>query len=700
MSIRIRTISLEAFAHAKKKRRFEPGQVTLFFGKNESGKSILVRSILGSVFKVNKTNRPTNTDTIVEIEGLSQDTVRFTSKSKQSIEQILSVGKELLLQDLSRLCVVSEGNLSLDNKERNNITVETLRGYFSDQNIRNKVLGRINLVVKNGSLTSDGPIGKNQGEFLALRELEEQLAQIEAYVENLNENYTEAKLSSLFSNVERIKDRLAQINKAKIATAWQIKQEIEKLRQFSEGSPIRNVIEAINVIKLIHESEEKAKALKLEVENYGNLEDDLAWCDGAINFLSTQKSPASLSNMRLFLLFFSSAIFISLLVAVYLDQLFWAGFSGTLLFISFLLFAWMNQADQTQKFHQQEIRKTFAEFTRRFDRKDPSLVDLKQVRDRLSQNKGKLEGLESRYQEEIVRLKQNWDELREQCSLIGIPFTKQIDLLEKKLQEREQSLKDSQKRQELLTNTLMGLGLKEEEIYEITVNSTYSHEEEIDQTESLNIHQQEINSLEANNAVLLQKGRSILGIKSSDYAFLEVLDEIGQKRERLIQEIRQHKAAIMAGILVNNYFLNLTAREDETINRILQQSQISQFLKMFTEHYSSIAFDENEVIVRPDDIKLSELSTGTQEQVLLAIRFGILRHYLTQQSMFIILDDAFQHSDWDRRLKLVDSLGTLASEGWQILYFTMDEHVRSLFESRLKPRFKDQFKLYDLDRLD
>jgi len=700
LSIRIRTISLESFAYAKTKRKFEPRQVTLFFGKNESGKSILVRSILRSVFKVNKTNRPSNADTIVEIEGLGPENVRFTSGSKQSIEQILSVGKEPLLQDLSRLCVVSEGNLSLDNRERNNITVETLRGYFSDQNIRNKILERIKPAVRNGSLTSDGPIGKNQGEFLTLSDLEEQLAQIDAYVENLNENYTEAKLSSLFSNMERIKYRLGQINKAKVAKAWQLKQEIENLRQFIEGSPIRNVIEAINVIKLIHESEEKAKALKLEVENYANLEDDLAWCDDALNFLLSQKSPANLSSKRLILIFFSSAIFISLLVTIYRDQLFWSGFSGTLLFSTVLLLAWMNRADQTEKFHQQEIQKTFAEFTRRFGRKDPSVVDVKQVRDRLSQNKGKLEGLENRYQEETARLKQNWDELREQCSLIEIPFTKQIDLLEKKLQEREQSLKDSQKRQDQLTNTLIGLGLKEEEIYEITVNSTYYPEEEIDQTESLVLHQQEINSLEANNTDLLQKGKSILGIKSSDYAFLDVLDEIGQKRERLIQEIRQHKAAIMAGILVNKYFLNLTTREDETINQILQQSQISQFLKMFTEHYSRIAFDENEVIVRPDDIKLSELSTGTQEQVLLAIRFGILRHYLTQQSMFIILDDAFQHSDWDRREKLVDSLGTLASEGWQILYFTMDDHVRSLFESRLKPRFKDQYQLYDLDRHD
>lgn|GEM_PF-6547066 len=700
MTIRIRTISIEPFGPFEKKRKFEPGQITLFFGKNESGKSILVRSILGSVFKVNKTNRPSDPNAIVDIEGLDSENVRFTTRGKQSIEQTLPVGNEPLLQDLSRLCVVSEGNLSLDNRERNNITVETLRGYFSDQNIRDKILERIKPAVKNGSLTPNGPIGKNQGEFQTLRDLEEELAQIDVYMESLNENYTEAKLSSLVKNMEQTRDRLGQINKAKIAKAWQIKQEIEKLRQFNETSPIQKVIEATNSIKIIHESEEKAKALKIELQNYGNLEDDLTWCDNALNFFSIQKSPAGLSNKQLILILLSSASFIVLLIAVYLDQILWAGISGSLLFGLILFITWLNRSNQTEKFHQQEIRKTFAEFTRRFGRKDPSIVDIQQTRDRLSQNKGKLEGLENGYQEITTRLSQSWEELRDQLSFIGIPFTKQIDLLEKKLQERVQSLNDSQKRQEKLTNTLMGLGLKEEEIYEIAVTSSFSQEEETDLTSSLNILLQEINSLETNNVDLLQKGRTILGIKASDYNFHDILDVIRQKREQLLREIRELKAAIMAGILVNNYFFSLTAREDETINLILQQSQISQFLKMFTDHYSSIAIEEKEVIVRPDDLKLSELSTGTQEQVLLAIRFGILRYYLTQKSMFILLDDAFQHSDWDRREKLIDSLGLLASEGWQILYFTMDDHVRSLFESRLKPRFKDQYQLYDLDHSD
>ena len=45
-----------------------------------------------------------------------------------------------------------------------------------------------------------------------------------------------------------------------------------------------------------------------------------------------------------------------------------------------------------------------------------------------------------------------------------------------------------------------------------------------------------------------------------------------------------------------------------------------------------------------------------------------------------MLDDALQNSDWDRRANMVDHLVELVrSSGWQIFYFTMDDHLRDLF---------------------
>ena len=45
----------------------------------------------------------------------------------------------------------------------------------------------------------------------------------------------------------------------------------------------------------------------------------------------------------------------------------------------------------------------------------------------------------------------------------------------------------------------------------------------------------------------------------------------------------------------------------------------------------------------------------------------------------MILDDAFQHSDTQRREKLVEQALALVQAGWQLFYFTMDDHIRKLF---------------------
>ena len=90
------------------------------------------------------------------------------------------------------------------------------------------------------------------------------------------------------------------------------------------------------------------------------------------------------------------------------------------------------------------------------------------------------------------------------------------------------------------------------------------------------------------------------------------------------------------------------------------------------------------------------MSTGAQEQILLALRIGFARKWMEQNALFLILDDAFQHSDWERRVRLVDEMVSLAQQGWQIIYFSMDDHIRKLFEDRVKPVLGNQYRYREL----
>ena len=60
--------------------------------------------------------------------------------------------------------------------------------------------------------------------------------------------------------------------------------------------------------------------------------------------------------------------------------------------------------------------------------------------------------------------------------------------------------------------------------------------------------------------------------------------------------------------------------------------------------------------------------------------------------LFFILDDAFQYSDWDRRKFLIAGMEDLVKNGWQVIYFTMDENIRELFSSAGKRLGSDKYK--------
>jgi uncharacterized protein YhaN len=106
--------------------------------------------------------------------------------------------------------------------------------------------------------------------------------------------------------------------------------------------------------------------------------------------------------------------------------------------------------------------------------------------------------------------------------------------------------------------------------------------------------------------------------------------------------------------------------------------------------------DHLEVSDKFQSFKLDELSTGAQEQVLLGLRMGMASRLFAGQPLFLILDDAFQHSDWQRRPAMVDEVLHLAQSGWQVFYLTMDDHLRDLFLEKTPPLLGDDFLSFSL----
>ncbi|MCJ7812767.1 hypothetical protein MUP95_05540, partial [bacterium] len=173
-----------------------------------------------------------------------------------------------------------------------------------------------------------------------------------------------------------------------------------------------------------------------------------------------------------------------------------------------------------------------------------------------------------------------------------------------------------------------------------------------------------------------------------------LIQHVRNKREDILKENKSATASIIGKILVHQVLEDLRQDENKIILDGLQSDHIIKPLKQITKRYNHLRLEDDRLVVSDDynPFFLSDLSTGAQEQVLLALRIGFASKLLGKESLFLILDDAFQYSDWERREWLMNMMVDLAQNGWQIIYFTMDDHIKKLFESKGK-RFGDQFKM-------
>ena len=115
----------------------------------------------------------------------------------------------------------------------------------------------------------------------------------------------------------------------------------------------------------------------------------------------------------------------------------------------------------------------------------------------------------------------------------------------------------------------------------------------------------------------------------------------------------------------------------------------SEILARLTRgRYSRIWSPLGERAIRVDDDRnrtfaIEQLSSGTREQLLLALRLGMVNRASEQGiELPLILDDVFVNFDQLRTEAAFETLQQLAEEGRQILFFTCHLHLANLAEQR------------------
>lgn len=161
-------------------------------------------------------------------------------------------------------------------------------------------------------------------------------------------------------------------------------------------------------------------------------------------------------------------------------------------------------------------------------------------------------------------------------------------------------------------------------------------------------------------------------------------EDVYQAAEDVTQRKRDYERDRTAAQTALDIINDQSKHRHTVINAILasgSQSAIHYFTQVTGGQgsgYSSIFWRDGLLYVQTragEILSADSLSAGTQWRLQFSLRMSLLQCLFGDEPLFLLLDDPFLGSDRGRLRELLAMLVVLSHEGWQILYFTVDEEV-------------------------
>lgn len=675
----------------------ELGKFNLIFGHNEKGKTYLVEFIIRSIFRhANQWNLRTQKGKgKVVLSGLSNGkAVEFSPDSSKKLEDYWDEAKTGLPADFSRLLVVKGAEVEIVDVA-GGVDKNILKRLLSGKNVLETVQKRISKTIQESQIENSVINGPKRGELSAKTKLEENLISLGKLFEQIDRGYSGGKRNMLLDQKRQIEDKIAAMIKAKQYLAYTVDHEVKRLRQEIARIPAETIQEVRSQLTLHRQKDLEYKNKQETQRAAEERSEQYEWLKNARNIYQDSLQKVA-SKPKPYFLILAVLSVLSGGALTFFELPIYAAFSllGVLVFGSLHFKNYqnlLNTAVENQEL--QNIKNSFAE---KFERE---LTELPLILALLQQ-------MEKDYNNARLLKKQLADDLN-QLHVLKLSLSDQIYTLmgERKAPGTwDELLRVSQNNIKKLEGRL-----REKEIYFATLTvdpSDYQNQSPnvVYSKQQLDELQQQLSEIESQ---IEEESNKLVSLKQlicqqtgDDIAtdWEEVIGNLRQKREELVKEYKIKTAEIIGKLAVHEVIKVLRKGEDSKLLAGLKSKEVQEPLFQLTNRYKNINVEEEKLVVSDQfhDFQISELSTGAQEQILLALRIGFATKIAGRDSLFLILDDAFQYSDWQRRQRLMEKVVQLTKEGWQIIYFTMDDHIRRLFDEAGK-QFGEQYKCIELN---
>jgi uncharacterized protein YhaN len=660
----------------------KPGRLTLIYGKNEHGKTHLVEFLIQCLFRKNKewSIRPGTGRGHVMVDGLGDRSETFAPASRK-LEDFWEEQNPDLSGDFSRLLVVKGAEVELA-KVSGGIDKAVVKQYLSNQTLLDKIEAGIPATILKAEVLGDGIAGsKGRGPIQDRENLLARLNEIDGLFGRIEKTYSGSRRQQLAAEKNEHQKALDLMKQARSHMAWQLAEKEKCLQEELVRYDSKNYKDLQVEIKTYERLFAEIDSKRAEKEKNESTHYD--WLKQAADLYKTrflQVPGKTLSRILpfLFMLFlaFSAVSMLWLRNTVF-------AVTGIALAAAVILFSTIKNYYQSgHPSLRKEYERLAKEYRKRFDEPLSGIAQLE----------ARLESLEAMHRtaqilDEQIRKKEM--EFDEQECLIGQYFqalTGKSVPRNRWNQEINACSADLHQLQQTLTDTRVELGrlnVDKSGYREDPVSVTYSRQEEDQCIQALKKIEEQVRE-EENKLKELEKDLFNLLKKAPAGNWLELFAKLQEERESVRMQYQELTADILGKKMVQKVISEMRLDEDEHIRTGLKSPEMVQALMDMTGKYQSVRLEADQLMVSDgeEEFALSDLSTGSQEQVLLALRIGFSRRLLKREAAFLILDDAFQHSDWERRIRLVDMMVSLVKSGWQVLYFTMDDHIRDLFEKK------------------
>jgi len=703
MAVRIESIQIKKLGPLDS-LKLELGMLNLIYGRNESGKTYLAEFILQSIFRHAKrwNLREFNPEGTLQLQGIENQATTFSPASPRKIEDYWNESDRGLPMNMARLLVVKGGELAMASSSPGGVDRETLKNTLTSQVLLDQIRDSIQSTVQKAQIIGQKVTGKNQGQISDLNALEKELNDIESLLELIEEKYSGGPARQIEEEIEAVRMQYDQLLMAQKHQAYLLsmahkeliieREKISDERYLSLRDRVRDHRKLkSDLTKLIS----KIKTSQSGVDNYH-------WLESAIEIWEEKELEKKKLPDILLLVAGGGLLAVGLTFLAIQHSFTWryldlAGLITAALGGLVLIYFGIRILKGTEFVSETEERQSIeSSFQEKFNQTLNGITDLRM---RLNQLKDKFllansDQKESRKFEIQLETDQHWikEAFRELTGEV-VP--------EKSWEAELETIKENtaafDSRISELALQLARFDIPEDEYISEPQDIDFSSqlltdlEKQLSSlTDELSSHQKELDTLKARASEWTRDDIST--------PWSEVLHHLRLIRNEISQSHIDLTAELVAKIGLSEIIGKIEDEEDQKILENINAPAVSNLMEKITGKYQKLNLINDQVYASDpyQEYPLRDLSTGAREQIQLALRLGIASSVSGGEPLFLILDDAFQHSDWKRRESLVEETVNLAKSGWQVIYLTMDDHIRDLYLKAGKASLKKEFKLFTL----